>query len=371
MRRGGRSARKRLRRPTANTVTVREVAAAARVSMATVSRALNGNPGVAAELRARVAAAAKRLGYTPHAAARALASQRSHIIGAVVPTLENGNFAVGIAALQRRLAAAGYTLLLGSSNYDRREELRQVKALAAHGLAAIMLVGGRHASGLYEFLHAKNVPFVNTWVLDRAQPCVGFDNREIGTALANHLLELGHTDLGVIAQVTARSDRATRRVLGIRAALAERGLGAPQERFIGEPHKIAEGQLALRALMTSERPPTAVICGTDALAFGALIEAGRLGLAVPGALSIAGINDVEYAQHLMPPLTTVRLPAAEIGARAADYLLARVAGQRVAPVNPVAFELVVRASTAPPPGGVHVARSRHARERGHPEAANG
>jgi LacI family transcriptional regulator len=140
--------KKRLPRPSANSVTVRDVASAAGVSVATVSRALNGNSAVAAGLRERVLAAAARLGYTPHAAARALASQRSRTIGAVIPTLENVNFALGIEALQRRLAEAGYTLLLASSNYDPAEELRQVKALAAQGVAGMMLVGGNHAPAI-------------------------------------------------------------------------------------------------------------------------------------------------------------------------------------------------------------------------------
>src|SRR6202011_5480567 len=153
-----RGPKQRLPRPSANTVTVHEVALAAGVSMATVSRVLNGNTRVDQDLGKRVMAAAKRLSYTPHAAARALASQRSRTIGAVIPTLENINFAVGVAALQRRIAAAGYTLLLGSSNYDVEEELRQVKALAAHGVAGMMLVGARHADGLYELLQAKSIP---------------------------------------------------------------------------------------------------------------------------------------------------------------------------------------------------------------------
>ena len=216
--------RKRLPRPSANTVTVRDVARAARVSMATVSRVLNGNTSVDRNLSKRVATAARQLGYTPHAAARALASQRSRTIGAVMPTLENINFAVGVAALQRRIAEAGYTLLLGSSNYDLEEELRQVKALAAHGVAGMMLVGARHAPGLYELLQAKRIPFVNTWVLDSRHPCVGFDNREIGRALANYLLDLGHVEFGVIAQITGHSDRAAGRVIGIREALAARGI---------------------------------------------------------------------------------------------------------------------------------------------------
>jgi LacI family transcriptional regulator len=247
------------------------------------------------------------------------------------------------------VSEAGYTLLLGSSTYDAREERRQVEALASQGVAGMMLVGARHAPGLYGLLDARGIPYVNTWVLDAAQPCVGFDNREIGRALAEHLLRLGHRDIAVIAQA-AGSDRAAGRVVGVRQALEAHGAAPAQEKLIDDTHTILGGQLALRALMASARRPTAVICGTDALAFGALIEAARLGIAVPRALSIAGINDVDYAAHLTPPLTTVRLPADEIGTRAADYLLARIAGKPVAARNHVAFELIVRASTAPPPG---------------------
>src|ERR1700730_10429091 len=118
-----RGRKQRLPRPSANTVTVHEVALAAGVSMATVSRVLNGNTRVDQDLGKRVMAAAKRLSYTPHAAARALASQRSRTIGAVIPTLENINFAVGVAALQRRITGVGYTLLLGRSHYELPREL--------------------------------------------------------------------------------------------------------------------------------------------------------------------------------------------------------------------------------------------------------
>ena len=341
---------KRLPRPSANAVTVRDVAKAAAVSVATVSRALNGSPAVTEDLRQHVVATAERLNYTPHAAARALASQRSSTIGAVIPTLENVNFAAGIEALQRRLSDAGYTLLLASSNYDAEQELRQVKALASHGVAGMMLVGRAHAPGLYAFLQAKKIPYVNAWVTDPEQPSVGFDNRDIGRALANYLADLGHTRFGVIAQVTGNSDRAAERVAGIRESLRLRGLPPPQERLSELPYKIIEGQLALRGLIQSSRPPTAVICGTDTLAFGAMIEAGKLGLAVPKDLSISGVNDAEFAAYLEPPLTTIRLPADEVGVRAADYLLGRVAGRPMVAATRVAFSLIVRGSTAPPSG---------------------
>jgi LacI family transcriptional regulator len=341
--------RRRLARPSANAVTVRDVAAAAGVSTATVSRVLNGSSQVADDLCRRVAAAAARLGYTPHAAARALASQRSRTMGAVVPTLENVNFATGIEALQRRLGNAGHTLLVASSNYDLAEELRQVRALAAHGVAGMMLVGATHEPAVYELLAAKQIPAVNAWVLDDDHPSVGFDNHAVGRMLVDYLLDLGHVEFGVIAQLTGASDRAAARVAGIRHAIEQRGLKLARERLIERPHKIIEGQLALRALMASPPRPTAVICGTDILAFGALVEAQRLGIAVPHDLSITGINDAEFAAHLSPALTTIQLPADEIGARAADYLLARVTGQTVPATTPVQVSLIVRASTGPPP----------------------
>lgn len=341
-------------RPKANAITARDVAKAAGVSLATVSRVLNGNSAVADALRLTVIEATARLGYTPHAAARALASQRSRIVGAIVPTIENINFAIGVGALQKRLSQAGYTLLLASSNYDPDEELRQARALIAHGAAAIMLVGGAHAPELYEELAARKIPFVNTWVIDQRHPSVGFDNREIGRALANYLLDLGHTEFGVIAQMTGNSDRAADRVAGVREALASRGYALPLERLIERPYKISEGVLALRTLMQSKPRPTAIICGTDVLAFGALAEAERLGISVPRELSVAGINDAEFAAHTHPPLTTVRLPADEIGDRAAEYLLGRVEARLVSPITEVQFNLIVRSSTAPPSAAQHL-----------------
>jgi Periplasmic binding protein-like domain len=146
------------------------------------------------------------------------------------------------------------------------------------------------------------------------------------------------------------SGEPTGRVIGIREALAARGVALPQERLIECPHKITEGQLALRALMQSSKRPTAVICGPDVLAFGALIEARQLGVAVPRDLSIAGINDAEFAAHLTPPLTTMRLPADEIGTRAAEYLLGSVNALPAASATQVQVSLIVRASTAPPSG---------------------
>lgn len=336
----------RLPRPTGNAATIRDVAKAAGVSVATVSRVLNGKSTVAEDLRLEVERVSKTLGYTPHAAARALATQRTMTIGAIVPTLQESNFSTGINELQQRLNKAGYTLLLASSNYDQQEELRQVRALAAHGVAGMLLVGARHATGVYETLDAKNIPYVNTWVLDESQPCVGFDNHEIGETLANYLLDLGHRRFGVIAQESPQSDRAAKRVAGIHDALTARGVAGARQQLIERSHTIVDGQLAFQALMESDPRPTAVICGTDTLAFGALVQAAAMGIRIPEDVSVTGINDVEFAAHLSPPLTTIRLSAEEVGQRAADYLLGRIEGRSVVGRTRVPFSLIVRGSTA-------------------------
>jgi LacI family transcriptional regulator len=334
-------------RPATKAITVRDVAKVAGVSVATVSRVLNGNDTVDLALKDKVTAAAARLKYTPHAAARALALRTATTVGAVIPTLENANFAVGVGALQKRLSEAGYTLLLGSSNYDPDEEFRQIQSLTAHALAGFMLVGSRRDRRVYETLHMKGIPYVNTWVLDGGHPSIGFDNGEIGRTAARHLLALGHTQFAVIAQ-NAPNDRAESRIAGIREELATRGLAIPPERFVEHPHQIAEGQRALRRLMALPQPPTAIIA-SDVLAFGALAEAIHLRIDVPGRLSILGIQDIEFAAHLNPPLTAIRLPAEDIGTHAAEFLLAAIAGHVPAQTVPIPHVLIERGSTGPAP----------------------
>lgn len=324
-----------------------DVARHAGVSIATVSRVLNASGPVADEVRNRVQAAVSELNYTPNAAARALALSRSHTVGAVVPTLENSTFAIGVEALQARLRDAGYTMFLASSGYDIANESVQVRSLLMRGVEAMMVVGGAHDAAIEQLCLARGVPLVQTWTLRADAACVGPDNRAIGRQLADYLLDLGHQNIGVIAGETRNNDRAAERVAGVREALAGRGLALPKERLVERPYRIVEGQIGLRALLATEPRLTAVICGNDLLAFGALLSARQNGIAVPEQLSIAGIDDMEFAAELDPPLTTMRVPADEIGQRAAEYIIHSLAGSAVAPITKVPTSLVVRGSTSP------------------------
>lgn len=332
-------------------VTVQDLAAAAGVSVASVSRVLNNSDKVSEDVRRRVRDAVDRMGYVPHAAARALAAQRTHTVGAVVPTLENPNFAIGVEALQKRLAQAGYTLFVASCGYDLDQERQQVETLVTRGVDGIMLVGARHSPGLHDYLRQRGIPFVDSWVKsdDPRVPSIGFDNMAAAMQLTDFLLDLGHTSFGVIAGMTMTNDRAMARVKGIRGALEARGLSLKQERLIERPYRIVDGQLAMRALMSEKDRPTAVICGNDVLAFGATLECQRLGINIPGEVSIVGFDDLDFASQLLPPLTTIHVPADRIGEAVAEYLLAAIEDRPNLLAPQIAVNLIVRGSTAPPP----------------------
>lgn len=341
--------RKRAPRRQSNRVRVEDVALAAGVSGATVSRALNRTGPVSDNFCRRIERAVIELGYVPNGAARALASQRAHAIGVIVPTLENTNFAITAEAAQRRLIDAGYNFMVASTGYDPARESSHIQSLVAHGVDGIILVGAQRDPDIVHFLKSRRVPYVVTWSMAGDDtPSVGFDNAEAAQRLANHLLDLGHRQIGVIAGLTKNNDRAAARLEGVRRALGQRGLALPRELLIERPYRIAEGQYAMRALMATSPQLTAVVCGNDQLAFGALIQCSRQGIAVPQEVSIVGFDDLEFAGQIVPALTTIHVPAEEIGLRAAEYLLARINGQPAATMTEVSVNLIVRESSAPP-----------------------
>jgi LacI family transcriptional regulator len=342
--------KQRTPRRQSNRVRVEDVAAVAGVSGATVSRLINRTGPVSPILRERIERAVTQLGYVPNGAARALASHRTRAIGVIIPTLENANFAIAAEGAQRYLINAGYQMLVASSDYDPAQEWAHIQSLVAHGIDGIILVGARRSEEVTEYLRSRRLPYVVTWSLaDKNTPSVGFDNGEAARQLAKHLLDLGHRQVGVIAGLTRNNDRAAARLDGIRRAFRERGLEFPRELLIERPYRIVEGQLALRALRAMSPPPTAVICGNDQLAFGALIECYRQGIVVPDEMSIVGFDDLEFASQILPTLTTIRVPAEEIGRRAAAFLVDRLNGLASPMTTEVAVSLVVRGSSGPPP----------------------
>jgi len=338
-----------LTKPTAKLV---DVARLARVSSATVSRALSRPRMVSAATLERVTAAAQRLRYMPHGAARALRSQRTWTVGAVIPTLDNALYAKATQALQKALEQHGYTLLLGCHEFDLAAEVKITRSLIERGVDGLVLVGVEHDAELFSLLVDFAIPYVLTWSLDGSgrHPCVGFDNRVAGLQVAQYLLDLGHREFAVISGITAGNDRARERVSGVRDALAAHGIALLPPYVIEQPYTLAAGRAALQALLGLAQRPTAVICGNDVLAMGAVMECRAQGAAVPAEISVTGFDDMEAASILVPPLTTVRIPMRAMGQAAAQQILAQLHGDTGARLTELAVELIVRGSTAPPAG---------------------
>ncbi len=329
-----------------------DVAHSAGVSLSTASRAM-AEPGlVRNDTREKVEKAAARLGYMPHGAARALASRRSRTIGAVLPTVDNPIFASATQAIARELGSSGYTLLLAAYDYASDTEITVTRALLERGVDGLVLVGADHPRELFQVVEQAGIPCEFTWTLDSSgyRHCVGFSNRLASARATQHLLELGHRKFAVLSGHTASNDRARERLAGVREALAARGLSA-DGRILETTFSLGHGRAAMRALL--DRPAgrdfTALVCGNDLLALGALLECQERGIRVPGELSITGFDDIELAAELPPGLTTMHVPSAEVGRRAAVRLLERLAGREVDREEQVPVELIVRGTTGPVP----------------------
>lgn len=300
-----------------------DVAKAAGVSTATVSRCLNTPDRVVEATRARVMEAVEALGYTPNFGARAMAAKRSFTIGAIIPTMENAIFARGLQAFQETLHSRGYTLLVSSSAYQSDVEQEQIRTLVARGADGLLLIGHDRDSAIYDYLENQNVPALVAWAYDAegSQPSVGFDNRTSMLVLTQEVLALGHRRIGVISGIAKGNDRARQRVQGIEDAFRAKHLEVDSLDIIEASYGIDNGAAAFNTLMASKVPPTAVICGNDVLAVGALQRARELGFDVPTDVSITGFDDIELATVVTPQLTTVQVPHREMGRKAALELI--------------------------------------------------
>lgn len=341
-----RSFRRRRQRGAVSSTMV-DVAAAAGVSTASVSRFLNAPDKVSKKLRSRVEAAVEKLAYVRHGSARALAARKFQTIGAIVPTLGVATFAASIDSLQARLESQGFSLLVACCHYDPEVEARQVRMLLEHGIDGLMLVGHQRRSYIYRQLSDARIPFVCTYTMGRDGLCVGYDNEAASRRMIEYLVQLGHRRFGVITSPTDNNDRIAGRFNGAIGAIADSGLPSPE--LTESPYAVGEGRAALRGIMQRAPDITAVVCTTDLHAIGAVAEARALGLAIPSRLSITGFDNLGIATEIDPPLTTVHVPSREIGERVADMLMATISGRPATQFVELSAALVVRGSTARAP----------------------
>lgn len=317
--------------------------------MATVSRAFNAPDLVRKDVRTRVIEVARELGYSPNAAAKALRMQRTHIVGAVFPTLNQDIFARMINTFQTTLSRSGYMVFLLTSGFDNRSLYDPVRMLVDRGAEALLIVGRIEDPKLEDFILERHLPVVTTYSYqaDSPIPSIGFDNYAATRQMVDYLIRLGHKNLAMICGPTAGNDRQQARIRAFNEATTDAGF-AKMSHVVETVYTISDGATAMRKIASKFPKTTGIICNSDVLAFGALTECKKLGLHVPNDVSITGFDDQEFAALMDPPLTTIAVPAVEMGVRSAEALLHAVAEKR--PVTSVRLEtnLIVRSSTAPP-----------------------
>jgi LacI family transcriptional regulator len=336
--------------------TLRDVAALAGVHPATASRALNpATKGMtSADTAQRVLRAAAELGYRPNAVARSLRTARSSSIGVVVPDLTNPLFPPIVRGIEAALSPHGYVLLIVNTDNNLAQEAQLVASLRARSVDGLILATARLSHPLIETLAAGDLPvvLVNRRHEGLPLPCVVPDDAAGIQLAVAHLAGRGHRRIAHIAG-PQNTSTGVARLRGFRAAMAGHGLAADDALVAGcGSWSEAEGARALRDLLDSGVPFSAVIAGNDMLALGCYDVLGERGIRCPADLSVVGFNDMPFVDKVAPALTTVHIPHHDLGAEAARLLLGQMADFRreersvLLPVT-----LAVRESTGPPPPG--------------------
>jgi LacI family gluconate utilization system Gnt-I transcriptional repressor len=338
--------------------TMADIAALAGVTKMTVSRALRQPDKVRPETRERVRAAALSVGYIPNRTAGSLTARSSGLVGAVVPTLRHSLFAETLEGISDVLATAGIDLIVANSRYQTGAEEAQIRALLGRRPDAIVLTGLTHTRAARDLLQSAGIAIVETWE-SADQPidmAVGFSNRDAAHAMTALLAGAGYRRIVFVNGPSGGNERARHRSEGYRAAMSSAGLQASPVRILRDVGAIQPetGARILRKLVTERPDIDAVFFTSDVYAVGAILECRRLGLAVPDRIGIAGFHDLELGRVVTPSLTTVHVPAQEIGRVAGRMILGRLKGEEPSALRQeLPFKLVVRESTRrSPPAGV-------------------
>lgn len=304
--------------------TLEDVARAAGLSSMTVSRALNTPQLVRPKTVEKVLAAVKATGYIPNALAGGLASRRSKLIAVVVPQINNNMFVDTIQAISDELAKRGYHMLLCVAGYTQQTEAELVAALLSRRPDGIVLTGIHHSTDLKKVILNASVPVVEIWDLTPTplDMLVGFSHEKVGQATAEYLLRKGYRRPGLLWTV---DKRASQRKAGLCETLARHGITDPLSVDVALPARFTSGREGLSQLLALGESDV-IVCSSDTLAQGAIVEAQARGLHVPQDVAVIGFGDLDFAAGNNPAITTVSVDRQIIGQRAATLLMERIEG---------------------------------------------
>jgi LacI family transcriptional regulator, gluconate utilization system Gnt-I transcriptional repressor len=331
-------------------VTIMDVAARAELSPSTVSLYFRKPGAVSAAASVSIARAIAALDYVPNLMAGGLAAASSRVASIIVPSVRNAFFAETVAAVQFELGKQRLQVMLGHTEYDEREEEDLVRTALSWAPTAIILTGLAHSAVTRRLLRDSNVPVVEIWELG-GQPidmAVGFHHAQVGSTAASHLVQRGRKRLVFLGARLQEDRRAAQRAQGF----IETARSVPDVRaeIIRHPAPaIAEvGAMLLAEALRRFPDVDGIACSNDHIALGAIFECQRLGVAIPGRLSVVGFGDLSFSAACNPSMTTIRPPGDLIGKEAARLIIARIAnidGRTERPVIDTRFSLLHRQSS--------------------------
>ncbi len=313
------------------TPTMLDVAIVAGVSAMTVSRALRNGSSIAPETRDRIKKAVDQLGYVLDQSAGGLSSKRTGFVAALIPSINNSNFADSARGLTDALEGSGLQLLLGYTDYSVEKEEVLIESMLKRRPEAIVVTGGVHTARGRKLLENAGVPVVETWDLpvNPIQHVVGFSNADASSALVEYLYANGYRKIAFIGGTTNRDTRGADRRAGYEAAIKRLGLEGNRIISFGTPPiTMKQGGEAIVRLIEQWPDVEAAVCVSDLSAFGALMECHRRGWQVPERVAIAGFGDFEISGTCHPAITTVGVDCFNIGFKAGKLLLQAIQHKR-------------------------------------------
>jgi LacI family gluconate utilization system Gnt-I transcriptional repressor len=314
------------------------------VAPITASRALNTPAQVSEDVLRKVQEAVERTGYVPNRMAGGLASSKSRLIAAVVPSTVFSVFNETIEALNGALFEAGYQLMLGQTGYSAEREELLLESVISRRPDGIFITGIMPPGKARTRLMASGIPVVETWDLTPTpiDMLIGFSHADIGQAVAKYLLEKGKKKFAI---VTADDERASRRNKAFVDVVKAQNLEDVTFHNVGDLRTLKSGREALNSVLLKRPDVDAIFCSSDLLALGVLTEARAQNISVPQQISIMGFGDVPFVEDMIPALTTVKINGAEIGRLAAQCLVDRAQGKAVSQhIVDVGFSIVSRES---------------------------
>ncbi len=299
------------------------VAKAAGVSPSTVSRSFNHPDLVRPTTRKRIDSAVRMLGYVRNRAAQTIHGIRSGTIGLIVPTIDHAIFAELIQSFSDTVESLGFTILLASHGYCLDREYALTRKMLEHRVDGVALIGMEHSDDTYILLAQQNMPTLLLWNHSEhaPHPCVGSDNYQAGCLIGDHVVQLGHRAIAAVFPPLSGNDRASQRFAGVTDTLGRSGLWIAEGWRLETPYSVSAAKEAVEDLLQAVSRPTAIICGNDVLAWGAMHALNKAGLVVPRDITVTGIGDFRGSKDFEPSLTTVQIPARKIGSRGAELIV--------------------------------------------------